>query len=486
MLPAKLWAAPLLALALLALPERAMAAVERFVDEQGTVHIINNGSAPVPKEPRAVRPGPPAAAPAPPPLTPPPVGAETPPAEPAAPPTPAPQEALPAGEPESTLPVTIRRVANPDGLIRLTNVPPREVMPERAPEAPVNPPPRRVAADRRPSTLPAAASAGAGPRSGLPVSRFRDAQGTLHITTAPAKMQDDLIRLAGCQWPKDLAVRPALADEPGLPFKLAASPVQAMPQEMAKRVSMAAAATPSLRKSSHQTSDRGVKRFRDHKGVLHIVTAPRRKRLAAPEQQPALSLAEPSPAAAAQLAARPLLGPAPRGNGLVVVHRDERGRLRITSAARSPSPQLYAGAATRRESVRPITLQAAQTYGLPVSLVEAVIQVESNFTPQAVSPKGAMGLMQLMPGTARDLGVQNPFCPRENILAGSRYLRLLLNLFNQDVRLALAAYNAGYQRVIDCGYQVPPIKETQGFVSQVLGQYQLRESRPPPRGDTPL
>ena len=106
-----------------------------------------------------------------------------------------------------------------------------------------------------------------------------------------------------------------------------------------------------------------------------------------------------------------------------------------------------------------------------------MIKVESNFTTRAVSPKGAMGLMQLMPGTAAFLGVQEPFNPRENILGGCRYLRLLLDLFGGSVPLALAGYNAGYQRVVNCGYRVPDIKETQEFLTQVMGWYLAEEKK---------
>ena len=120
-------------------------------------------------------------------------------------------------------------------------------------------------------------------------------------------------------------------------------------------------------------------------------------------------------------------------------------------------------------------IEAAQLYQLPISLILAIIRQESNFTYQAVSPKGAMGLMQLMPGTAASLGVRDPFDPRENILAGCRYFRFLLNYFQGNVPLALAGYNAGHHRVVSAGCQVPPIKETQEFVTQVMGLYYLLE-----------
>ena len=127
--------------------------------------------------------------------------------------------------------------------------------------------------------------------------------------------------------------------------------------------------------------------------------------------------------------------------------------------------------------LEPIILEAAQIHRLPPTLIKAVIKAESNFCSWAVSPKGAMGLMQLMPGTADFLGVREPFNPRDNILGGCRYLRELIDLFGGNLPLALASYNAGFQRVIDCGYQIPAIKETQDFVTTVMGRYVAEEKR---------
>lgn len=151
------------------------------------------------------------------------------------------------------------------------------------------------------------------------------------------------------------------------------------------------------------------------------------------------------------------------------MRRNRQGTICISNVA--PRARIWNGRAS--PELKGLVAQAARGYRLPRSLVLALIKVESNFVPGAVSSKGAMGLMQLMPGTAEFLGVRDPFCPRENILAGCRYLRLLLDFFNDSLPLALAAYNAGHQRVVAAGYRIPPLKETQEFVTQVLGLHYL-------------
>jgi soluble lytic murein transglycosylase-like protein len=112
--------------------------------------------------------------------------------------------------------------------------------------------------------------------------------------------------------------------------------------------------------------------------------------------------------------------------------------------------------------------EIADRYELEHALVKAVVRAESNFDPAAVSPKGALGLMQLMPGTAARHGVRNPFHPRDNIDGGCRELRQLLDRYDGNLPLALAAYNAGVQRVEDAG-GVPPIAETREYLTRVLG-----------------
>jgi len=115
--------------------------------------------------------------------------------------------------------------------------------------------------------------------------------------------------------------------------------------------------------------------------------------------------------------------------------------------------------------------EAARRHGLDPALVRAVVAVESGFQPEAVSPKGAKGLMQLMPATARELGVADPFDAAANLDGGSRYLRSLLARYEGDLAKALAAYNAGMGAVAR-HRGVPPYAETRRYVQKVLGRYQ--------------
>lgn len=116
----------------------------------------------------------------------------------------------------------------------------------------------------------------------------------------------------------------------------------------------------------------------------------------------------------------------------------------------------------------PVIREMATKYQVDCDLVRAVIKAESDFNPSAVSPKGAKGIMQLMPGTAEDMSVKNIFRPRDNIEGGVKYLRRLLNIFNNDLHLTVAAYNAGENAVIGCNYAIPPYDETQEYVRRVL------------------
>jgi soluble lytic murein transglycosylase-like protein len=117
--------------------------------------------------------------------------------------------------------------------------------------------------------------------------------------------------------------------------------------------------------------------------------------------------------------------------------------------------------------------KAALSASVEPNLLRAVIVVESGFNSRAVSKRGAVGLMQLMPSTATRFGVSNPYDPRENVHAGARYLKFLINRFGQDVRLALAAYNAGEEAVARNGGQIPPFTETMAYVPRVLKIYRM-------------
>jgi soluble lytic murein transglycosylase-like protein len=135
--------------------------------------------------------------------------------------------------------------------------------------------------------------------------------------------------------------------------------------------------------------------------------------------------------------------------------RQLRTSFKLTGCARDP------------KEFEPIINACALEYGVEKSLVKAVIHAESGYNPNAVSSKGASGLMQLMPKTAEGLKVSNSFDPAENIRGGVRYLKFLLETFKGDVNLALAAYNAGLSRVAQ--YRgIPPYAETRNYVAKVL------------------
>jgi len=154
---------------------------------------------------------------------------------------------------------------------------------------------------------------------------------------------------------------------------------------------------------------------------------------------------------------------------------DQDGRLHFTNVPADPRYKEVRSFASRRPASAPegysrIILAAAERYKLDPELIKAIIRVESSYNPGAVSGKGAMGLMQLMPGTAADMNVRAPFEAEENIMGGSRYLRQLLDLFEGDLRLGLAAYNAGPARVLE-KRAVPQIPETEAYVERVLLEY---------------
>ncbi len=189
---------------------------------------------------------------------------------------------------------------------------------------------------------------------------------------------------------------------------------------------------------------------------------------------PAVAAVAPPPEAAPEAAPAPAPPPAP----------PPTPTLPVFAQAAEPDLLLPVTAMPRRESPSKapffsLIQEAAAFYSLPVELVLAVVKIESNFNPQATSKKGALGLMQLMPATASDLGVTDAFDPRQNIFGGVRYLRALVNEFEGQVALAVAAYNAGAGAVRRAG-GIPLIPETQAYVPAVLAAY--RGYQPAPAG----
>lgn len=132
--------------------------------------------------------------------------------------------------------------------------------------------------------------------------------------------------------------------------------------------------------------------------------------------------------------------------------------------------QAYTDALANAEKYRDVITQAAETYNLPEKLIAAVIKQESNFNPNVVSSAGASGLMQLMPTTAKYLGVTDRENPEQNIMGGAKYLRQMLDQFDNNISTALAAYNAGPGNVKKYG-GIPPFKETQNYVTKVLDYF---------------
>lgn len=124
----------------------------------------------------------------------------------------------------------------------------------------------------------------------------------------------------------------------------------------------------------------------------------------------------------------------------------------------------------------PIIRKVAGEEGLDPDLLRSLVSVESNFDPVAISPKGAMGLTQLMPETARSLGVENVFHPEQNLGAGARHLRALLDKYDGDLTLALAAYNAG-EKAVEVYQGIPPYPETEMYVLEVLRRYRKAKER---------
>lgn len=148
------------------------------------------------------------------------------------------------------------------------------------------------------------------------------------------------------------------------------------------------------------------------------------------------------------------------------VAAEQRTEQRTQAAAANPGNRQRYGA---------VIEQIASRVGIDAALLHAVIAVESGYDANAVSGRGAGGLMQLMPATARRYGVANVFDPAENVRGGAQYLAELLKLFDNDLQLALAAYNAGEAAVLKYGGRIPPFRETTAYVPKVVGIYRRHQ-----------
>ncbi len=152
----------------------------------------------------------------------------------------------------------------------------------------------------------------------------------------------------------------------------------------------------------------------------------------------------------------------PRHDGFKVYLRERPGRALQLSRGYYP--------------YRSLVLEASTVHGLEEPLLRAVIEIESDYNRYAISRAGARGLMQLMPETMDYLGVKNPWDPRQNVMAGARYLKSLLKRFSGDLSLALAAYNAGSSSVVRYG-SIPPFPQTERYVQKVLKRYHIYSGR---------
>ena len=174
----------------------------------------------------------------------------------------------------------------------------------------------------------------------------------------------------------------------------------------------------------------------------------------------------------------------------VYAWKDKDGRLVVSDRPGAPGVQhatysvrgvetirttrLDAGPVLNRADLHALADRHAETHAINPALVRAVIQAESAWNTRAISPKGALGLMQLMPETATELGVVDPFDPAQNIKAGVRYLKRLLDRYDGNAELALAAYNAGPGAVDRYGRTIPPYRETRAYVRKIVSVTEVR------------
>jgi soluble lytic murein transglycosylase len=214
--------------------------------------------------------------------------------------------------------------------------------------------------------------------------------------------------------------------------------------------------------------------------------APAEGLFAPPPPPPPPPTPEPARPAAAQRPAAELPEPAlgeRRGELSYYMFKDDQGVIHLTDAPSDPRYRLFSiqitvssGLAPFRrldiERIRPMIMAASTAYKVDPALIAAIIRAESAFDPRAVSWAGARGLMQLMPSTARLVGCLDSFDPEQNIMGGTKYLRMMLNRFEGDVVLAVSAYNAGPERVARV-MAVPEISETKNYVKVVLRNYEM-------------
>ncbi|MCD4655413.1 lytic transglycosylase domain-containing protein [bacterium] len=167
-------------------------------------------------------------------------------------------------------------------------------------------------------------------------------------------------------------------------------------------------------------------------------------------------------------------------NADIFMYKDSNGILHLGNKPEArkkgklfmkESPRYFPPVSRKKQEIVDLIERVAKKHNVDPDLAKAIARAESSFRPDAVSPKGAVGVMQLMPGTAKRFNVKNVYHPEDNIDAGIRYLKILLGMFPKDMKLAIAAYNAGENRVIRCGNTIPNIKETREYVDRVIRFY---------------
>jgi soluble lytic murein transglycosylase-like protein len=170
----------------------------------------------------------------------------------------------------------------------------------------------------------------------------------------------------------------------------------------------------------------------------------------------------------------------------IYVHMDSEGVLHFTNTPTSSNYKIFIREKPLLSSNSHVTndinryddviTEASKSHGVPFSLLKALIKIESDFNPRAISSAGAIGLMQIMPENISALNIKDPFDPWENIMGGTRYLKQLIGRFNGKLPMALAAYNAG-PNIVDRYKQIPPFKETENYVEKVMEYYSIFKKR---------